>query len=468
MDTAEILIGTARRKVYGRQDNPNLAPGEGSWLVVWSSPCADTLHSDVYAMRVDGGGRALDNSAIQVSTGSGDDEFPCVTCDGDNWLVAWLGASSLGSDVFARRVSHTGVILDTSAIALTTNGRARGAPGIVFDGLNYLVAWTASQPGVLRLYGRRVSSAGTILDTTEIPINVRSRSVNPVLASGDSWSLVVWEDSSDEGYRHIHAARVNHAGVVLDDNPAQLGPGTSEENPSVARNGDQYLVTWIDRPTGSHGVFGVLLRWPAEQPETTLVTVILQNYWYTRAPAAFDGRDFCVAYRYGNTAILSTRVSPSGAASEPVLLVDRLQDGYPGSLAAGADGSMLLMYTTTTDSINGYPANCSRVWGLFLSYGGIEESTSRSLRPEPAVAARPCVFSGGTTLEVISRPPSVCCIRIFDTGGRTVRSLPIPGGRTSVRWDGTDDAGCHLPAGVYFAGLSLADRVTTRKLLLVR
>jgi hypothetical protein len=371
--------------------------------------------------------------------------------------------------VFARRISRSGVVLDTSAIALTATGKATGAPGVVFDGLNYLVAWTETRPVLMRIYGRRVSPTGVALDTADIPISVRTASVNPMLASGDSWSLVVWQDSEPEYYKHIHAVRVSRAGVVIDNYPAQLGPGTSSENPAVARNEDQYLVTWNDWPGGSHGVFGILFQWPGQYPETTLVTIMHPTYWYTRSPVVFDGRDYYVAYRYDVSEILCTRVSPFGGVTGPYPLVAGLRDGYPGNMAAGANGSMLLVYATTTDSVNGYPANCWRIWGLLsVWFVGVAESGE----PAPVKPSLTLSLTGVASLQGPGVGFSVLgidltgTVEFSDVLGRSVRRYVVRR-NGPLTWDLRDGTGRRVSTGLYFARLTCGRETTVRKLVLV-
>ena len=60
---------------------------------------------------------------------------------------------------------------------------------------------------------------------------------------------------------------------------------------------------------------------------------------------------------------------------------------------------------------------------------------------------------------------------IHDVRGRRVRRL-VGGEQTAgpheVRWDGTDDAGRQLAAGVYLVRLQAADGVRTGKMSLVK
>ena len=63
-------------------------------------------------------------------------------------------------------------------------------------------------------------------------------------------------------------------------------------------------------------------------------------------------------------------------------------------------------------------------------------------------------------------------LRVFDVGGRLVRSL-IAGevqdaGRHSIEWDGRDDAGAPVVSGLYFGRLESAGQIDVRRLLRVR
>jgi len=63
-------------------------------------------------------------------------------------------------------------------------------------------------------------------------------------------------------------------------------------------------------------------------------------------------------------------------------------------------------------------------------------------------------------------------LRIYDASGRSVRSLPDKGmplrAGGEVTWDGKDDRGRELAAGVYFCLLKDDEKILTRKVVLVR
>ncbi|MDX1408302.1 MAG: FlgD immunoglobulin-like domain containing protein, partial [Saprospiraceae bacterium] len=77
-----------------------------------------------------------------------------------------------------------------------------------------------------------------------------------------------------------------------------------------------------------------------------------------------------------------------------------------------------------------------------------------------------------TTISFAVTGSSEVCISISDLSGRPVRGLfcdaVSPGESRSVSWDGTDDAGAGLPAGVYCVRLQTSTAVHVLKTIIVR
>jgi flagellar hook assembly protein FlgD len=60
---------------------------------------------------------------------------------------------------------------------------------------------------------------------------------------------------------------------------------------------------------------------------------------------------------------------------------------------------------------------------------------------------------------------------VFGVDGRRVRQLvmgTVPAGTHQVTWDGRDDRGQQVAAGVYFYRLTAGDRTLTKKMVLIR
>lgn len=74
--------------------------------------------------------------------------------------------------------------------------------------------------------------------------------------------------------------------------------------------------------------------------------------------------------------------------------------------------------------------------------------------PMAALTISPNPSSGATSIHFDLTRADAVSIRIFDATGRTVRTLdlgPLDVGRHTTEWDGRDDHGSPLPAGVYYA-----------------
>jgi subtilisin family serine protease len=78
----------------------------------------------------------------------------------------------------------------------------------------------------------------------------------------------------------------------------------------------------------------------------------------------------------------------------------------------------------------------------------------------PALLARPNPSRAATTLTFSLARPQPVSLEVFDLGGRRVRALAagrFASGSHAVAWDGRDEAGRPVAAGVYLARLASAD-----------
>ncbi|MDM7915658.1 MAG: FlgD immunoglobulin-like domain containing protein, partial [Candidatus Eisenbacteria bacterium] len=89
-------------------------------------------------------------------------------------------------------------------------------------------------------------------------------------------------------------------------------------------------------------------------------------------------------------------------------------------------------------------------WGQGCAAAGVAESPAAGT---PFLSCRPNPFAGSTQLVLARSPQSAARLEIFDASGRRVRSIDWPAGRASLSWDGADQAGRALPAGVYLYGM---------------
>lgn len=88
---------------------------------------------------------------------------------------------------------------------------------------------------------------------------------------------------------------------------------------------------------------------------------------------------------------------------------------------------------------------------------------------DPAVSPNP----RAGLCQISFRVPSEgeVSVKVIDTGGRIVRRLmsgPHPAGEYRLEWDGTDDNGREMPAGVYLTQIKTGENVRGGRIVLAR
>jgi len=111
--------------------------------------------------------------------------------------------------------------------------------------------------------------------------------------------------------------------------------------------------------------------------------------------------------------------------------------------------------------------------GHLIAFGVSATST-----PPAALAGRtqlgpayPNPFARSTRLELALAHDGPATVTIYDAGGRRVRQLlsgPLAAGTHSLVWEGRDDAGATVPAGLYLARLDAGGTSQTRRVVVVR
>jgi hypothetical protein len=120
------------------------------------------------------------------------------------------------------------------------------------------------------------------------------------------------------------------------------------------------------------------------------------------------------------------------------------------SVALGRDGSVCV--AGKSYGVGGQ--NCDFVTIKYVQDGGIAETRTTPVASRLSLVAEPSVFGSGTTVRLCVGGAVAACapVFVFDAEGRRVRTLAEGSANSSsgsVTWDGRDDCGKRLPAGVY-------------------
>lgn len=99
----------------------------------------------------------------------------------------------------------------------------------------------------------------------------------------------------------------------------------------------------------------------------------------------------------------------------------------------------------------------------------LSEVDERIERIAPTVSPNPSV--GECEIEFALKTAAPVSVVILDVSGRLIRHLldgPHPAGDYSLIWDGRDDDGREVPAGIYFARMVTSEAATTGRIVLAK
>jgi hypothetical protein len=153
--------------------------------------------------------------------------------------------------------------------------------------------------------------------------------------------------------------------------------------------------------------------------------------------------------------------------------------GYRLERGEGVSSWLTLVSLTRETSYLDREAPAGARYRLFAVNGLGEELFlgETSLRPSAALAAWPLPYLGGrltisfATASALGGGAAPAELALYDAAGRLVRVVDrglYPAGTQTVTWDGLDDQGRRVPAGVYFLRSESAGQHRSLKVLVIR
>jgi hypothetical protein len=477
IDSTGIVISTVA-DAY-EQNSPGAAFDGTNYLVIWCD--ARNGNKDIYGTRVNQFGLILDPLSIAVSTNPENQYSPSVAFDGTNYFVVWTDErdySTSYTDIYGTRINQSGTVLDSAGIAISTFDYDQQSPIIAFDNTNYLVVWEDRRNGNSNsdIYGTRVTQSGTVLEPTGFVIsNVNDDQEVPAIAFGGTNYLVVWEDERN-AYRDIYGARISPAGTVLEPAGIAISNASSyQESTSVAFDGTNFLVVWQDRRGPTRDIYAARVNQSGLLLDTAGIPIcnILENQ--NRPDVAFDGANYFILwqdYRNGTSwDIYGAKLNPAGTVIDTFTISTQNGNQLGPAVTHGPNNRLLIVYSGWTDSIGNLPANSMRIWGKLYPGPGIEEerSTLNASRFMPEIYPNP--FKSQTTIRYITNATRLK-LKIYNISGKLVKSFFTNHQHLTPDhyfvWNGTDDSGKKLPAGVYLARFETNHSTETKEVIILR
>ncbi len=370
-----------------------------------------TTESDIFGIRISQSGSILDTSAIAISAFADSQRLPTVTFGNTNYLVAWqdMRNSSLFSyDIYGARVDTSGVVIDTEGVAISSRKNYQSSPSIAFDGTNFFVVWHDNRTGSYDIYAARVSESGTVLDTAGIPISTANfyQQYPSVTFDGEKY-FVVWQDNRD-GPFDIHGARVSVSGEVLDVDGIVISTASHyQTNPSVAFDGTNYLVVWQDnRCASDYDIYGARVSQSGAVIDSSGIPISTGRYDQREPSISFNGTNYIVvwqAHRNDTTwDIYGAEVSPSGEIITSYPISERVGNQIEPALVRGDLDQVLITYAGWADSVYDQPVDTMRIWGKFYPFVGIIETEEKTVLDQWRLEIYPNPFRQMTDIGYVS------------------------------------------------------------------
>jgi hypothetical protein len=383
-------MGIPISQAAGYQSAPAVAFDGTNFLVVWND--YRTGDGDIYGARVTPAGAVLDSAGIAIPRASVHQLYPAVAFDGTNFLVVWMEEPGDSFDIYAARVTSSGVVLDSIGIHISDARGDEWYPAVAYDSTNYLVVWG---DGTSDIFGARVTPHGDLLDTSSIALTgAANTQQNPVVASDGSNYLVVWTDVRGAD-QDIYGARVTQAGVVLDPAGFAISQAVGYQNyPAVAFDGADYLVVWEDGRGGQFvpHIYGARITPSGVVLDTSGIPISNGGDLEGLPAVAFDGSNFLVVWErwYGSAPsdIYGARVTPDGIVLDPSGFAVSQASNYEYQPAVASDGTNSLVVWTDQRNPSFFDIYCARVTpaGAVLDPVGIPICQEEGYQQNPAVA----------------------------------------------------------------------------------
>ena len=248
----------------GNQQTPVIvSDGAGGAIVSWRDPRAGGGASDIYAQRVSGAGVVQWTvDGVVICNASGTQLAPALASDGAaGAIVTWEDSRSGNADIYAQRVSSTGVSQWTAnGVALCVVANNQRTPMITSDGFGgAVVTWwdMRAAPTNGDIYAQRVNSAGVVqwVANGVAVCTAADNQLSPALVSdGAGGAVIVWQDFRNATAYDVFAQRLDAAGVArFTTNGVAVTSASSDQSvPFAIPDGSGgAIVTWLDQRSGN-------------------------------------------------------------------------------------------------------------------------------------------------------------------------------------------------------------------------
>ena len=303
VSAAEFQVNTY---TLGYQHYPAVGSSGNNYLVTWTSSGQDGSSEGVFGQVVSSDG-ALVGSEFQINTYTSSYQMcPSVSSTGSDYLVTWYSSSQDNNTggVYGQVVDLNGSLVGNEFQINTYTTNTQESCSVSSDGNSYLVTWSSAWQDTsdYGVYGQVVSSSGQKVGS-EFKINTYTDNIQsePSIASNGNGYMVTWSSYYQDGIdgSGVYGQVVDSTGALVGDE-FQVNTYTtrSQKNSAIASDGTNYLITWESgyQDGDVYGIYGQLV----DSAGVSIGEEFQINTYTTshqQAPTiAFDGENYLVMW----------------------------------------------------------------------------------------------------------------------------------------------------------------------------
>ncbi len=303
-------------------NDPRVASDGSNYLVVWSAEVEDFGDFKIWGARVSADGSFVQPLGQISSTNAGHGSVvPDVAWNGSSYLVTWqYNYSDTDIDIRGQRVAANGALVGTEIVISQPSGYQTNAR-VTAAGATFYIVWQDHRGTNDDIYGGRVNSTGSALDGDgNVVANDPHDEQNPDVAWNGSNFLVTFDFVFSSTDTDVHARPVNSSGVAIGSRQVISSGGAVEENPTISSHGSEFFVAWEDgrnHATTGTDIYGARLA--ALGTVTTGGIAVSKAAGNQEEPAiAFNGTYLVVWLDHRNSRydLYASRLNANGAVQD--------------------------------------------------------------------------------------------------------------------------------------------------------
>ena len=185
--------------------------GAGGAIISWGG-------ADLSAQRINRNGVVQwATNGVSVCTASGNQLYPEMIPDGTGGaIIVWTDTRNGNSDIFAQRINSSGVSQWTAnGVAICTATGEQTGPAIISDlSGGAIIAWTDARSGTKDVYAQKISSTGVVQWATNgVTVCTASGDQNftGLVADGNGGAVLCWDDQRSIDW-NVYVQKINSSG----------------------------------------------------------------------------------------------------------------------------------------------------------------------------------------------------------------------------------------------------------------